>query len=314
MIRLGSRSSTCRSFQVIALCTFVVFCACSNLAVAKTQLVANPNVQPQAQSQAVPLTKPATLPPGLYPVSQGFVHSPYNPTLSNNGWVNNIDGSELWPCFTPSADCPTIGDPPIPFSGGLVIGTPRFTVSLSACNGTTNGTQVPYTWDQGETWNAFAINDYYVPCGQINALYEDWTSDSTDDMLTSYVVRQGLRVIADSGVQDWGPNTFAGTGDLFTIITYQDFNFGALGQTGPNNGNCVPNYNYPAAAIPTSYPVIIADNRTCVDPVAGLATITVRNELATPTWTCKTTSSVTSCKVKYAVKYALEQTWNIYLH
>jgi hypothetical protein len=312
MIRLGSQTSIHRSFQVVALFSFVAFCACGKVAIAKTQLVASAKVQ--TQSQAVPLTKSGPLPPGLYPVSQAFVHTPYNATLPNNGWVNNVDGSELWPCTTPSADCPTIGDPPIPFSGGFVIGTPRFTFSLSACNGTTNGTQVPYTWDQGETWNAFAINDYYVPCGQINALYEDWTSDSTDDVLTSYVVRQGLKVIADSGVQDWGPNTYyAGTGDLYTIIVYQDFNFGALGQTGPNNGNCVPNYKYPTTAIPTSYPFIIAENLTCADPAAGLATITVRNELAAPTWTCKTTSEVTSCKVKYAIKYALEQTWNIYL-
>lgn len=310
MIRLGSQNSIHRSLQVIALVAFLAFCVCSKLAVAKTKLAAEPNVQPQ--SQAVPQAKHVPPAPGLYPISQEFVRTPYDPTLPNNGWVNNIDGSELWPCF-PGPDCPTIGDPPLTFSHGLVIGLPKFTYSLAACNGTTNGTQVPYTWDQGETWNANAINGYYVPCGQINVHYEDWTNDNTDHALTSIVVRQGLKVIADSGIQDWGPNPYGGTGSCCAIMVYQDFNFGALGQTGPNNGNCVPNYNYPTTAVPTSYPFVVADNRTCVDPVAGLATIAVTDALATPTWICKTTSSVTTCKVKYVTKYALEQTWNIYL-
>lgn len=100
MIRLESQNSIYRSLQLVALVAFVAFCACSEMAIAKTQLVANPKVQ--SQSQAVPLTKSGPLPPGLYPVSQAFVHTPYNPTLPSNGWVNNIDGSELWPCAHPA--------------------------------------------------------------------------------------------------------------------------------------------------------------------------------------------------------------------
>src|SRR5208283_4986152 len=113
-------------------------------------------------------------------------------------------------------------------------------------------TQVPYV--EGETWNSFAINGYYAPCGQVTIFYQDFSNDTTDDLLWSAVVTQGGSVIADPGTQDWGPNPF--NGDL--VVFYQDFNFGTLGDNGPNNGNCVPDYTYPTSGAPTTFPVITA--------------------------------------------------------
>jgi hypothetical protein len=282
--------------QVLALVVVVAFCCCSQMAFAGPHAVA-----PKAQSQAQPNAYPAA---GLYPVTQSFSASPYP------NWLNNSDGVELWPCFGDgggNGDCPTIGNPAIGFDG-IAVGDPFFVWSLAGCDGTTNGTQVPYTL--GQTWIISAINGYYVPCGQINILYQDYANDNTDDLLFTIKVTQGANVIADSGTQDWGPNPF-GSGEL--IVFYQDFNFGALGDIGPNNGNCVPSYNYPTTAVPTSYPFMIAAGKTCVDPVTGPATIAVTTAISTPTWTCKTQHAVTTCTVKYTKKYSMKQSWNIYL-
>jgi len=292
--------SKSRCFQVITLLSILAFAACSQIAFARPRAAATPH------SQAQPATYPA---PGLYGVTQAFAGSPYP------NWTNNTNGVELWPCFGQgggNGDCPSIGNPTIGFDG-IATGDPYVIWSLAACDGTTNGTQNPYTWDQGETWNAYAINGFYVPCGQINIFYQDYTNDTSDDILWRAQVTQGLNVIADTGTQDWGPNGFASiNGQL--IVFYQDFNFGTLGDTGPNNGNCVPDYNYPNTIPPApSYPVITAGGHTCVDPVAGPATITVETSVATPTWTCKDKESVVTCKVKYTTVYSLKQEWKIYL-
>ncbi|HSZ61500.1 MAG TPA: hypothetical protein VK828_06865 [Terriglobales bacterium] len=296
--------SKSRCFQVITLFAIVAFAVCSQMAYAR------PRAAVAQHSQALPATYPA---PGLYGVTQAFAGSPYNPNQPGNGWTNNTDGVELWPCFGDgggNGNCPSIGNPAIGF-GGIAIGDPFFTWSLAACDGTTNGTQNPYTWDQGATWNPYAINGFYVPCGQITTFYQDYANDNTDEILWRAQVTQGLNVIADTGTQDWGPNPYGG-GEL--IVFYQDFNFGALGDTGPNNGNCVPNYNYPDTIPPAlSYPVITAGGHTCVDPVAGPATLSVVTSLATPTWTCKDERSVVTCKVKYVTVHSLKQEWKIYL-
>ncbi|MGD0136658.1 MAG: hypothetical protein ABSE57_31840 [Bryobacteraceae bacterium] len=275
---------------------------------------------------AVPLPEPEVtakakvlaLAPGIYPVAGMFTSTPYDPSLPGNGWTNNFDGNELWPCEGSGGenpDCPTIGNPAIS-SYGLTIGAPFYIHSLSACDGTTNGTQVPYTWDQGGTVFPYSINGYYVPCGQILSIVQNLTNDTTDDYLVSMVVKQGGSVIADTGIQDYGlfqlPPGF--TADQTFVMGYQDFNFGALGVAGPDNGNCAPNSNYPASSFPVTASFFsIASGHTCVDPVAGPATITVRNSLATPTWTCKDAKGVASCTVKYKEKYSLVQEWNIYL-
>lgn len=320
----------CLQFVVIA---FVVTFCFGQLATAEMPH-SHMIVVPRAHSQIRPNTGGTGIPAaGLYAVTQGFFNTPYP------NWNNNSDGYELWPCFAdtansssptpgPNPDCQYIGTPQIAFqSGGGAFGTAGYSWPLQTtsqygitsygCDGSTNGTQNPYT--QGETWDPASIDGFYIPCGQINTWYEDWSNDSADDILWSAVVTQGTSVIADTGIQDWGPNTYAATAapPPIDVIFYQDFNFGALGQTGKNNGNCVPNFNYPTstAGIATlSYPVITAANKTCVDPVPGPATISVTTEIATPAWTCKTTKGVTTCTVKYTKKYSVAQKWNINLY
>ncbi len=139
--------------------------------------------------------------------------------------------------------------------------------------------------------------------------YEDWTGDGTDEILWIAEITQGANVIAHTGTQDWGPNIYGTATPPADVLFYQDFNFGTLGRTGKNNGNCVPNFNYPTSGPPTSFPVITAAGKTCVDPVAGPATITATTEVATATWTC----SKGVCRVKYSKKYWVVQKWNINL-
>lgn len=302
-------------FAVLAL--IVAFCSFTQPALAQpphSHMIVMPRAHAQANAQ-----KPAALSAGLYGITQAFVGTPYP------YWISNSDGYELWPCFAdsgtdgPNLDCQYIGDPQIAFpTGGGALGIPALSWPLNSitnngvtaygCDGTTNGTQNPYT--QGETWDPYAIDGFYIPCGQINTWYEDWTGDSTDDILWQAVVMQGKNIIADTGLQDWGPNVYGGLTPPVQIVFYQDFNFGTLGDTGKNNGNCVPNFNYPTSGPPSSFPVVTAANKTCVDPVAGPATISVTTEVAAPTWTC----AKNVCKVKYAKKYSLAQKWNINLY
>jgi hypothetical protein len=307
-------------FQCTVVALIIAFCAFGQFAIAQNKphthmlVIARGNAQ-NHHSDANPA-------PNLYAVTQGFYGTPYP------NWINNADGFELWPCFAnsttsgsnpgPNLDCDTIGDPAIAFqSGGGAFGTAAYSWPLSnattdgvtayGCDGSTNGTQNPYT--QGETWNPVAIDGFYIPCGQINTWYEDWTGDSTDEILWNAEVTQGTNVIADTGTQDWGPNAYGALTPPVDVIFYQDFNFGALGQTGKNNGNCVPNNNYPTSLPVSSYPVITAANKTCVDPVAGPATVSVTTEIATPTWTC----AKSVCKVKYTKKYEVKQKFTINL-
>ncbi len=306
-------------FQCTVLALIIAVCAFGQLALAQNKphthmlVISRGNAQ-NHHSEANPT-------PNLYAVTQGFYGTPYP------NWLNNSDGFELWPCFAnsstsgPNADCEYIGDPQIAFqSGGGAFGTASYSwplntatangVTTYGCDGSTNGTQNPYV--QGETWDPAAINGFYIPCGQINTWYEDWTGDSSDELLWTAEVTQGSKVIADTGIQDWGPNVYGDQQDFpppVDVVFYQDFNFGALGQTGKNNGNCVPDFNYPTSGAPTSFPVITGAGKTCVDPVAGPATVSVTTEVATPTWTC----SKGACKVKYTEKYKLLQKFTINL-
>lgn len=324
---------------LLALLAVVALFICGPQAFAETPHHSHMMVVPRAHSD---VNSNATLPPvaGIYAVTQGFVGTPYP------NWINNTDGYELWPCFgdyngtatsTENADCPTVGSPTIGLAaGGGVLGTPSYTWPLTTstnsdgytsygCDGTTNGTQTPYS--QGETWDPFLIAGYYIPCGQINTWYEDWTGDSTDEILWTAEVTQGTKVIADTGTQDWGPNAYGDVavyGQPVDVVFYQDFNFGALGDTGKNNGNCVPNFGYPipqvSGAPAPGIPTVIAAGKTCGDPTTGIATVTVTTELGTPTYTLVTSASKCApttppCyTVKYASKYKITQKWDIYLH
>ena len=95
-------------------------------------------------------------------------------------------------------------------------------------------------------------------CGQIFWFYEDDTGDGTDDLIVSIVVKQGAEYILDTGNFDFGPNPFpAGS----VVVISDDVAFGTLGETGKNNGFCD------------------GSKKTCVNPVAGIATVTVTTKV-----------------------------------
>src|SRR5580698_9316239 len=95
-------------------------------------------------------------------------------------------------------------------------------------------------------------------CGQIFWFYEDDTGDGTDDLIVSIVVKQGTEYILDTGNFDFGPNPFpAGS----VVVISDDVAFGTLGETGKNNGFCD------------------GSKKTCVNPVAGIATVTVTTKV-----------------------------------
>jgi len=291
-----------RLFLVVGLVAMIAFIACSQLAVAQGKPHYQVKILPKANAEFGPGATTTNPPPavGLYPTWAAFTG-----TSNNGGTPLNTDGTWLWPCFgggaTANVDCPTIGDPSIPFPvNGVVVGTPQYTWSLAACDGTTNG-------------SSMGGSPTYIPCGQTASWYEDDANDNTDDLLYSIVITQGTSIIVDSGTVDFGVNTYGGMSPAANIIIYGDQNFGTLGQTGKNNGNCTANYNYPGVgAIPTGL-FIVAAGKTCFEPVAGLATVTATTELATPVWTSKTTKGVTTYTVKYTKKYSLTQKWNIWL-
>ena len=211
----------------------------------------------------------------------------------------NSDGSDIWPCIgtytssTPAnPDCPTIGNPsqPLP-EGGWVTGIPSYIWSLSDCNATSTSTP---------------------PCGLIEYIYEDTTGDITDDLLLHWTAQQGSSYIYDSGTQDYGSDVFGQTGPEYplVVVVYNDDNFGTMGLTGKNNGNCIGDYNYPFVGSPT-YPYFIAANKTCVAAVTGPVTLTGTAELATPHYKVNPKTGETT--VTYTVKYKEEQKWTIYL-
>lgn len=117
-------------------------------------------------------------------------------------------GNPQWPCFGGGTDCSTIAP------GGVVIGTPAYTWSLSACD--QNSGSVP-------------------PCGWIFWFYEDDTGDNTDHLIVSVTAKQTTKYVAATGNIDFGVNPFtAGT----VIVVSGNQGFGTLGMTGKNNGNC----------------------------------------------------------------------------
>jgi hypothetical protein len=329
-------------FAVVMLVIAICF---SPMALAQQKVHSHMMVVPKPHSQVHPDTAlPPT--PGLYAVSWGFVGTPYDSSQNAHGWLNNTDGYELYPCFGnstnssnpqgggPNLDCQYVGDPQLALqSSGGVFGIPSYTwplltsttygVTAYGCDGDKNGTQNPYL--QGETWDPAAIDGYYIPCGQMNTWYEDWSGDSTDEILWSAEVTQGTTVIADSGTQDWGPNGYAAISTPIDAVFYQDFNFGDLGVTGVNNGNCVPNNGYPFTTntpVAADYPAIIAAGKKCGEPKTGIATIAVTIEVAkvaytkstktsvcgaqgTPCYTAKYTQACPACKASFK--------WDIYL-
>jgi hypothetical protein len=237
----------------------------------------------------------------------------------------NSDGTDLWPCLNiyqgiagSNPDCPTLGNPSIPFPlGAVVLGVPAYTWPLENTPGNGNGigcdALVNGTGQSGSP---------YMPCGQIATWYEDDTRDSTDDLLQRVTVTQGNKIIYDSGTIDYGPAgpTVSYPVDVALIL---DANFGYWpgAETGPNNGNCSPDLNYPltAPAWPDKTYVLQA-NKTCVEPVPGPAVFTTSTSLGTPQYTQATGNACTAHGVQspcYVVnwikRYEIHQNFSIIL-
>jgi|HubBroStandDraft_1064217.scaffolds.fasta_scaffold00507_2 hypothetical protein len=285
--------------QCAVLVLIVAFCAFGQLAFAQTHHHYTIRVVPHGpQAEGV---RANTLADGLYGTMAGFVGTPYQ----SYSTPTNSDGTDLWPCFaeyngnsdSQNVDCPKIGDPSVFFGsvGGdgvpnaAVLGSASYTYSLSACDATSTSA---------------------LPCGQTNTWYEDDSNDNTDDLIYIVEVEQGTSVIADSGTVDFGPNPYGGLSPAANIIIYGDQNFGTMGETGKNNGNCEPDFQYPFVGSP-AYPFVIEANKTCVAPVAGPATLTATTEIATPKYKVNTKTGETT--VTYTVKYKLSQKFEINL-
>jgi hypothetical protein len=293
-------------FFLVCLVAMFAFLACTQPAAAQKKsrfkVTRISKAQPAVHSDA----SADALAAGLYATEQAFVANPLSLGTGTPGAFNS-DGTELWPCFgdstTANVDCPSIGDPSQTFPDNAVaVGGPSYSWPLSACN---------------------QNSDTVIACGQIDSWYEDDSGDTTDDLtylVTVTQVQSGKTVyIADSGVVDFGANPFGGPGE--NIIIYGDQGFGTIGDaTGPNNGNCDADFNYPlpTGANPGEVYVIQA-NKTCVPPIAGVATITSTTEVATPHYAKKTTA--TACApspapcytVTFTKKYSVIEKSLIYL-
>lgn len=237
----------------------------------------------------------------------------------------NADGSDVWPCYGRSAgnpDCPTIGNPPVPFPrGAFATGVPAFSWALrnddilgfglgngTGCDALINGT------------TGLAASQY-KPCGQITTFFEDDTNDANDDLLQRIVVTQGLKILFDSGIVDFGP---AGPSVKYPVdveLSY-DANFGYWpgARHGPNNGNCVVDIGYPlqAAQFP-GFPYQVAAGSTCDRPEAGKARVHTETVLATPTYhqvmgrKCTDHDVASPCyTVTWQRKYQIEQDWDLF--
>ena len=271
--------------------------------------------------------------PTIYPLQATF-------TQINPSEYPNADGTDLWPCFgfgssgAPNPDCPTVGSPSVPLPvGGVVLGAPQYVWKLAnnsgygylngegngnGCDALINGTTgpLPVNGNAGAT--------LYKPCGQIATWYEDDSNDPGDDLLQRIVIRQGARVIYDSGTVDYGPAP-SNIGYPVSVILSTDANFGFWpGQeesVGPNNGNCRPDAGYPlaSAAFPGAI-YVVESGETCKEPVPGLAIVSTSTVLATPTYkrisgaACTSKGVSSPCyKVDWTKNHEIRQDFNIFL-
>jgi hypothetical protein len=106
-------------------------------------------------------------------------------------------GGDTWPCFTggTDVDCSSIA------AGGLVVGVPAYTWSLTGCTSSTNA------------------------CGQIYWTFETDVANTKAPMEVSITVTQGTTTkttIASTGTVDIGPNPGAG----FIEVISDDIAFG----------------------------------------------------------------------------------------
>jgi hypothetical protein len=263
----------------------------------------------------------ASAPPNrLYPLQAAFTQT--YPTIGANS-----DGTDIWPCTGgssatgPDPDCPTIGSPTILFpSIATAIGNPAFVWQLKNTPGSGNGQGCDALIN-----GTGHLGVPYLPCGQVETWYEDDSNDATDDLLYTMTVTQGTRILATTGTVDFGPNTSGPTTPPSDVIIYNPINLGfGPGDgpaTGPDNGNCTPDFNYPLTTPANPGEVyLVAAGKTCVEPLPGPATITVTTALASPVYTrvtgtaCTTQGVASPCyTVEWIRRHEICQTWDIWL-
>lgn len=298
-----------RLFQGLASLAIVVFFVCGQQALAEENHHWQIKLVPRVNANGNAAHPEATPANNLYGLQAAFTEG--YPTIGANA-----DGSDIWPCFGSSSgnpDCPTIGDPTITFpSGAAALGAPAYVWLLNnpgsngyGCDSDTNGTS----------------NTSYLPCGQTETWYEDDSNDSTAELLYSIVATQGSTVIADSGTVDFGPNPFGGLTPPADVIIYGDQNFGTWpgAGSGPNNGNCTADVNYPlASAANPGVTYVVEAGKTCGNPVAGAVNLEAITELGVPKYTKSTSPTVCGSvgppcyTVKWTKKYSVTQKWTIF--
>ena len=155
-------------------------------------------------------------------------------------------------------------------------------------------------------------------------MVQDDSNDPGDDLLQRIVIRQGTRIIYDSGTVDYGPAP-SNIAYPVSVILNTDANFGFWpGQdesVGPNNGNCRSSTGYPLAS--AAYPgaiYVVASDQTCREPVPGLAVVSTTTVLATPAYkqisgeACTTKGVASPCyKVEWTRNHEIRQDFNIFL-
>ncbi|MGA3092307.1 MAG: hypothetical protein ABSD75_27195 [Terriglobales bacterium] len=312
---------TSRLSQRFASLAIVAFLICGQ------QALAQDNGRPRFNRITVPRQKSAgnthqaqtAAAPNLYSLQASFIAD--YPVIGANA-----DGTDLWPCLDlyqggpgSSPDCPTLGDPSIPFPlGALVSGYSAYTWPLKNAAGAGNG----FGCDALVNGTTGPLAVQYNPCGQIFTSFEDDTGDFADDLLQRIVVRQGASVIYDSGTVDYGP---AGPSVNYPVVVFlnYDTNFGFWpgASTGPNNGNCSGSSDYPLASPANPGKVYVVESgKTCREPVSGLTTFTTTTVLATPAYTkvtgtaCTARAVASPCyTVKWTKNHEIWQNWNIFL-
>jgi hypothetical protein len=202
--------------------------------------------------------------------------------LYNAGQMASVTSDyTIWPCFGGASGCSDTD------GGSVEIGVPEYGWLLKA-NTATNPDQL---YDCNASTTADAANN----CLETESWYEDFTSDTSDDLTLLAEVTQGTAIIYDSGTVDFGPDALgqAITDYPLTVVFTNSQNFGTWGvSAGPNNGDCSASFNYPSTV--AGYPGVygLTAKKTCVSPVAGTAKIATTIELETAVWTESHSASV----------------------
>jgi hypothetical protein len=191
--------------------------------------------QALAQHHLQARTMPGVQPAGINPDATLLLFQ----LIQGMGVLPPVDGggNDAWPCFPNAnangADCSQIA------AGGVVIGTPAYSWSFTNCDGNTTTSPA---------------------CGQIFWFYEDDTGDNTDHLFVNITAKQGTGYVLDTGNFDFGPNPFpAGS----VVVISDDVNFGTLGATGKNNGQCA------------------GSGKTCVNPIKGVVNVSLSTKVGT---------------------------------